>query len=171
MLRPSTPRAPGRYLSHLLQSQPPRKHSIAFDTSVPVAAAVGCHPRHGEAVEQLELAREEHDGFLCAPALAEIYSVLTKIPLEHRISPKQAISFVQALGDFLVVVPCDASVYDTAPQTLCGENLTSGVVFDALHLIAAENIRADVLVTFNGSDFERIQEAQSPRILSSLFRF
>jgi predicted nucleic acid-binding protein len=56
---------------------------ITFDTSVLVAAAVGCHPRHKEAAALLELARSKaHDGFLSTHALAELYSVLTKIPLE-----------------------------------------------------------------------------------------
>ncbi len=99
---------------------------IAFDTSVLVAAAVGSHPRHKEAATQLEFAREEtHAEFLCSHATAEIYSVLTKLPLVQRISPAEVFS---------------------------------------VHLVAAESVQADVLLTFNVRDFERIQEANSPRI-------
>ncbi len=83
---------------------------IAFDTSVLVAAAVGSHPRHKEAATQLEFAREEtHAGFLCSHATAEIFSVLTKLPLVQRISPAEAFSVIQALRGLLVVVPVDDS--------------------------------------------------------------
>lgn len=117
----------------------------------------------------MELARqEEHTGSICAHALGELYSVLTKIPLQQRISPAEALSFIQALCDFLAVVPCDGSVYEAAIERCAKRNLRSGLVFDALHLVTAESIRADVLLTFNGRDFERLQEAHSPRIAESL---
>ncbi|XXX79339.1 hypothetical protein WMF30_11245 [Sorangium sp. So ce134] len=41
---------------------------------------------------------------------------------------------------------------------------SSGVLFDALHLVAAEHAGADALVTFNGSDFLRLAASTSPRI-------
>jgi len=142
---------------------------IAFDTSVLVAATVGSHPRHPEAASQVELARQgEHTGFICTHALAELYSVLTKIPLQQRVSPSEALPVVQALRDFLDVIPCDGSVYEAAIERCANRNLRSGGIFDALHLIAAETVQADVFSTFNVRDFERLQEAHSPRIVDSL---
>lgn len=34
--------------------------------------------------------------------------------------------------------------------------LTSGAVYDALHVVAAEKVDADQLLTFNGRDFRRM---------------
>lgn len=142
---------------------------IAFDTSVLVAAAVRSHPRHEEAAALLERASEErHIGFFCTHGLAEVYSVLTKIPLEQRITPVEALSFLQALQSFLRVVPCNGPVYEAAIRRCAERNLGSGVAFDALHLVAAESIQANVLVTFNVRDFERLRDTQSPRIAETL---
>ena len=41
----------------------------------------------------------------------------------------------------------------------------SGVVYDALHLIEAERSIADIFLTFNPSDFERLAVGTTPRIL------
>jgi len=142
---------------------------IAFDTSVLVAAAVAGHPRHQDAALLLQFARnQEHDGFLGTHALAELYSVLTKLPLEQRIAPAEALALIQALRDFLAAVPCDEASYEAAIRRCAERNLGSGVVFDALHLVAAESIRADALLTFNAGDFERLREAGSPRIRDTL---
>lgn len=34
--------------------------------------------------------------------------------------------------------------------------LTSGAIYDALHVVAAEKVDADQLLTFNGRDFRRM---------------
>jgi predicted nucleic acid-binding protein len=142
---------------------------IAFDTSVLVAAAVASHPRHQDAALLLQFARNhEHDGFLGTHALAELYSVLTKLPLEQRVTPAEALALIQALRDFLAAIPCDEAAYETAIRRCAERNLASGVVFDALHLVATETIGADALLTFNAADFERLQEAGGPRIAETL---
>jgi len=142
---------------------------IVFDTSILVAAAVAVHPRHAEAVALLSgLEDGEHEGFFSTHALAELYSVLTKLPLEPRISPNDVLALKQALRGFLSVVPCNSKIYDVAMQRCAERGLTSGVIFDALHLCAAEEIRSDVLVTFNVRDFERLSASNSPRIVEKL---
>ncbi len=43
--------------------------------------------------------------------------------------------------------------------------LKSGVIFDALHLIAAERSGAEVLLTFNPGDFSRLAQGERPKII------
>ncbi|WP_437526494.1 hypothetical protein WME79_41075 [Sorangium sp. So ce726] len=56
-------------------------------------------------------------------------------------------------------------MYDEAMQRCTDRLLSSGVLFDALHLVAAEHVGADALVTFNGSEFLRFTAPSSPRIV------
>ena len=43
--------------------------------------------------------------------------------------------------------------------------LTSGVVFDALHLVTAEEAGAHAMLTFNHADFVRLTDVGSPPIV------
>ncbi|MEI9937317.1 MAG: hypothetical protein WDO69_08825 [Pseudomonadota bacterium] len=43
--------------------------------------------------------------------------------------------------------------------------MKSGVVFDALHLLDAEQAGADVFLTFNPSDFTRLAVESSPPVV------
>ena len=63
------------------------------------------------------------------------------------------------------VRPLQAADYDEALQRCSDRGFSSGVVFDALHLVAAERADADALVTFNGADFLRLIAPTSPRIV------
>ncbi|AGP41720.1 hypothetical protein BE04_50795 [Sorangium cellulosum] len=63
------------------------------------------------------------------------------------------------------VRPVDPSVYDEAMQRCTDRQLSSGVLFDALHLVAAEHAGANALVTFNGPDFLRLAAPTSPCIV------
>lgn len=54
---------------------------VAIDTSVLVAWTVAKHPFHARATPWFDaIYRGEFDAMVCAHALAELYSVLTKIP-------------------------------------------------------------------------------------------
>ena len=57
---------------------------IALDTSVVVAALLGCHEAH-EAARQAA-----RGGAIPAHALLESYSVLTRLPAPHRLAPDVA---------------------------------------------------------------------------------
>ena len=55
---------------------------VAIDTSVLVAAAVAVHPQHQRATSIFDAVRAgSTTGCACQHALAETYSVLTKLPL------------------------------------------------------------------------------------------
>lgn len=100
---------------------------------------------------------------VCAHALAEVYSVLRKVP--GGLSPAAARVLVSRVArQVRVIAPLQES-YLAATERCASRGLKSGVIYDALHLIEAERAGADVFLTFNPGDFERLAVGTTPRIL------
>jgi predicted nucleic acid-binding protein len=138
---------------------------IAFDTSVLVAGLHRVHPHHTRAVVWTDAVAEGRvAGVVTWHALAELWSVLTRLPSSARPSPEQALQLVHRIRVVFNVRPLAPAVYEEALQRCTDRGFSSGVVFDALHLVAAEQAGADALVTFNGADFLRLAAPSSPRI-------
>jgi predicted nucleic acid-binding protein len=58
---------------------------ILFDTSVLVAALVESHPVHINAVAALRRVQNAQDmGWIAMHSIAELYSVLTRLPIQPR---------------------------------------------------------------------------------------
>lgn len=137
---------------------------VAIDTSVLVAAIVAAHESHAPAKQWLDaIDRRELDAIVSTHALAELYGVLTRIP--GGLSPAEAQVTVSNLPNRMRVVPLTAGAYLAAIERCSMRALKSGVVFDALHLIAAERSGADALLTFNASDFTRLAQGERPKIV------
>lgn len=142
---------------------------VAIDTSVLVAAAVAVHPQHQRATSIFNAVRDgSTTGCACHHALAETYSVLTKLPLVHRISPVEARAYIEAARGFVSTTPLTEQTYVVALDRCAVRGFGSGAIFDALHLVAAEEVGADVMVTFNERDFVRLAKPEGPRIASSV---
>lgn len=139
---------------------------VLFDTSVLVAASHDAHPFHlrarvwSEAVHKTQV-----DGMLTVHAIAEIWSVLTRLPAPHALSPAQATELVNRLRSVFSVRSLDQDTYARAIQRCTERRLKSGAVFDALHLIAAEDAGAQMLLTFNEDHFRRLAATDSLRIV------
>jgi predicted nucleic acid-binding protein len=139
---------------------------VAFDTSVLVAGLHEAHPHHARAVVWTEaVAAGQVTGLVTYHALAELWSVLTRLPLAARATPEQALQIVGRVRSMFDTRPVEPSVYDEALQRCTDRRLSSGVVFDALHLVAAEHAGAEAMLTFNGADFTRLAAPGSPRIV------
>ena len=64
---------------------------VFFDTSVLVAASVGSHPHHAQALAALRRVADGQDrGFIGVHSIAEAYAALTRLPVAPRIHPSQA---------------------------------------------------------------------------------
>jgi hypothetical protein len=53
-----------------------------------------------------------------------------------------------------------------ALERCSGLGLASGAVYDALHMVAAERVAANAVLTWNPADFERLRVETSPRVLT-----
>lgn len=141
---------------------------VALDTSVIVAGVVEAHPDHERARWWL-VPREGPD----VPervagwhAYAEAWAVLTVLPVEPRVTGEVAAAVLDRLGRTVRFVAPDGGTYRAAASRCGGRGLRSGAVYDALHLVTAEREAADLFLTFNTADFERMADADVPRIMA-----
>lgn len=139
---------------------------LAFDTSVLVAAVVEPHPFHARARPWIEEVTSERIRGQCAwHAVAETWSVLTRIPLEPAVSPALAEVAVERLLTWVEPMEIHGDLYRDALRRCSERGLRSGAIFDALHLVCAESAEVSGFVTFNPGDFDRLRVAHTPPII------
>ena len=129
-----------------------------FDTSVLIPAMVDQldnHPRCFSTFQ--EYSGAGHEGYCSTHVLAECYSVMSALTLRRRISPSDAGQLIRdTVAGRLTVVPVGTEEYLEAIDRVIAGGLVSGIVYDALHLIAAERAGCERLYTFNTEHFQRI---------------
>ncbi len=141
---------------------------VLFDTSVLVAALIVSHPQHSACFARLKAAESrEVQGFVSTHSLAEIYSVITRFPIQPRIAPHQAQSTIADISQYLEVVPLHSNEYLAAITQMVALNLPGGGIFDALIAQAALKADVNILLTMNPSHFTRLGEAIANKSASS----
>ena len=124
-------------------------------TSCMVAAVCSWHEHHNRAADAIESRLESKERMIvAAPALIETYSVLTRLPAPHRLSPTAALRVVEA--NFLTgikVIVIEAEVYDHILRSAPAAAISGGRIYDAVIAACARKARARVLLTFNESHF------------------
>lgn len=140
---------------------------ILFDTSVLVAAMVESHPAHLRALPWLQRVRDgDITGIVAAHSLAETYAVLTRLPIQPRISPQLAYHVIQHnILDLCSVVALSSSDYTSIIADLVSKGLIGGVTYDALAIYAAQQANVDQLLTLNAKDFRRIAPELTDQII------
>jgi len=129
-----------------------------FDTSVLVAAIVEPHPMHTRALPWLQRAKAGEIDFLVAGhTLAELYAVLTTLPLKPRVSPLTAWRLVHDnVETSAKIVSLSPSDYKDTVKHISELGLTGGIIYDALIVKAAQKSGVERLLTFNADDFIRL---------------
>jgi predicted nucleic acid-binding protein len=139
---------------------------IFCDTSVLVAGCVRLHPHFNRARPVLEAAFAKKGEFLISShSLAEIYSVLTNLPLQPKIMPTEAKLIIETniLPSFRRVA-VTTKMYEKAIRLCAEQGWAGGVVCDALLLECARSAAADRIYTFNTRDFLRLAPDLAARI-------
>lgn len=141
---------------------------VLLDTSVLVAAMVEAHPEHERALPWLQRARRgEITAIVAAHTLAELYSILTSLPVKPTISPPTAWHLVRKnILDTLEVVALSKDDYRAILEHLAEIAIAGGATYDALIAYAAWKAEVDQLVTFNEKDFRRVYPAFSEQIVA-----
>ncbi len=141
---------------------------VLLDTSVLVAAMVESHPAHARALPWLQRAQDGTDtGLVAAHSLAELYAILTTLPVQPRIPPAVAQRLIEhnVLNKFRVVFLSDED-YIAVINHLSGLGIVGGATYDVLILHAAVKANADQVVTLNEKDFLRVYPALADKIVS-----
>ena len=129
---------------------------FTLDTSCMVAAVCAWHEHHVAATTEIErrLACGERLA-VPAPALAEAYAVLTRLPSPHRLSPADAWALIQAnFVEPATVVALAATAYTKLLRRLAKQTVAGGRTHDAVIAECARQAKAEALLTFNGRHFD-----------------
>lgn len=112
--------------------------TIAIDTSVAIPLLVTTHAAHVE-VERWRAGRAV---VLAGHAVAETYSVLTRLPGDVRIAPADAARLMEAR--FGAPLLLSARAMKSLVKTLSGLGIAGGAVYDALVALAAREHDAEL---------------------------
>jgi len=106
--------------------------TIAVDTSVAIPLLVRSHHDHAAVVRWWD----GQDVALAGHALAETYSVLTRLPGDARLAPADAARLLTAR--FSAPLLLNSSRARKLPDTLARLGIAGGAVYDALVALAAK---------------------------------
>lgn len=126
-----------------------------FDSSVLVAAFLADHENHEASFGALADATAKRS-FCAAHSMAEVYSILTRLPGRHRATPEHASLFINDLYDRLTPVTLTAPQYHSVVTASAQGGISGGAIYDALILQCAVRARAENILTWNLHDFRRI---------------
>jgi predicted nucleic acid-binding protein len=99
----------------------------------------------------------EFDLFVASHTLAELYAVLTTLPIRPKITPGVARQLIHNNIEAIArIVSLSASDYRSVIKRMGDLELSGGIIYDALIARAAQRSRVDRIVTFNIDDFKRV---------------
>lgn len=126
-----------------------------FDTSVLVATFRGDHVHHEPSLRLF--AEATPTGSACSVhTLAEIFAVLTALPVKPPISPEHAMLFVDEMRTRLTPVALDPQDYYETLRGTADRGLSGGRIYDALLLHCARKCEAQTIYTWNLKHFQSI---------------
>ncbi len=140
---------------------------LLADTSFLIAALIEKHPHHPRTVPWLmKVSRKAVELVIASHSLAEVYGILTSLPISPRIAPGTAFQLVQEnLVSRHRVIDLKAADYLRAVRKAAEKGLRGGVIYDLLLGAAFEKSKAEAILTFNQRDFLRIFPERSEVVL------
>jgi predicted nucleic acid-binding protein len=132
--------------------------NVFFDTTVLVAASEKSHPHYSRARPALQrVASGQDKGSISVHSIAEVYAVLTRLPVQPRIHPFEALRILtDNILPHFEVIPISKRDYFEALNTVGNGGWSGGKIYDALLLSSAAKCAADRIYTFNLGDFKQL---------------
>jgi len=139
-----------------------------FDTSVIIAALVESHPVHERAFPWLKQAREKQFELIVAGhTLAELYAVLSTLPLKPRISSSVAWRLInENIVAHSKVVSLTPAEYSSTIKRMSEMGLIGGTIYDALIAKVAQKTGVARLLTLNIDHFRRVWQDGEKKIIA-----
>jgi toxin FitB len=125
---------------------------LSVDTSVAVPLLVASHERHSAVARWAS----EQSLSLAGHALAETYSVLTRLPGDARVAPADAVVLIEA--NFSAALVLSVQSAQGAHRELASNGIAGGATYDGLVALASREHGA-ILVTRDArarSTYERL---------------
>ena len=129
-----------------------------FDTSVIIAALVESHPIHERAFPWLKQAKEKQFELIVAShTLAELYAVLSTLPLKPRISSSVAWRLInENIVPNSKVISLTPAEYCSTIKSMSEMGLIGGTIYDSLIAKVAQKAGVERLLTLNIDHFRRV---------------
>lgn len=96
--------------------------------------------------------------------LAELFAVLTALPVKPPISPEHAMLFVDDIRARLTLISLDSQDYCQTLRAAADQGLAGGRIYDALLLRCARECNAQTIYTWNIRHFEAIAPDLAARL-------
>ena len=122
------------------------------------------HPRQAACLNRLAQ-MEDKEGACAAHTLTEIFAVLTRLPIHHRVPPHTAFELVNHTSKRFTIVTLTPAEQLTAIQRFVAEGLTGAMIYDAMILACARKVKATKIYTLDPKHFTRIAPDLASRIL------
>jgi len=137
-----------------------------FDTSVLIAGILAAHPHHKRAKPWIaKVIQGKVNMFVCNHSIAELYAVLTRLPVSPKISPGNALALIEhnviKVGNLVNLTSRD---YHRVLEGLVRDHLSGGLTYDGLIYYAALKSGVDNLLTLNKKDFDRFNSNDAIKI-------
>jgi predicted nucleic acid-binding protein len=134
---------------------------IFFDTSVLAAACVHAHPQFTQADAAVSRVLAGRDtGFLSMHSIAEMFSALTRMPVQPRIRPGEASQLIATTVLAFKPISLTEEDYLGAMEMMVNGGWSGAKIYDALLLRGAEKSGAERIYTFNLNDFRLMAPAR-----------
>jgi len=136
--------------------------ATAVDTSVIIAGLLAWHEHHENAFRSLTALLDSEDEFILpAPVLMEAYSVMTRLPPPHRLSPRDAFSLLDTSFRQCARI-AQLGGRDIWPflRDAAQDGTAGGQTYDAQILACAAKAGAERMLTLNTRDFERLAPSE-----------
>ena len=131
--------------------------TTAVDTSVLIAGLCAWHEAHAESLRALGSAQQADEFVIPGPALIEAYSVMTRLPSPHRLSPLDAQALLsRSFEGRAAVINLNAAETWRVIREAAARGIAGGAMYDAVILACAAKARAEHLLTLDVSDFARL---------------
>ena len=133
-----------------------------------IAALVESHPKHEIAFPWLKQAKTKaFELVIASHTLAELYAVLSTLPIKPRISPAVAWRLIhENIEAVSKIISLTSSEYSATIKRLSESGLIGGIVYDGLIAKVAQKTGVKRLLTLNGDHFKRVWPAGKDVIVS-----
>lgn len=123
-----------------------------LDTSVLVPVFYGDHVHHAASLH-LFITFDRSTGCCAAHTLAEVYSTLTRMPGNHRISGEQAMLFITSICERLSIISLSGDEYTKALAASAALGIVGGSIYDAMLAHCALKSEADSIYSWNSRHY------------------
>ncbi len=131
---------------------------VLLDTNVLVASVVSPHEHHERAYAVLERVQSgSEEGFVSAHGLAEVYAVLTRLPVPFRHTPEQALLSVEEnILKYFKVISLTGADYTAVIREAALGGVQGGTIYDAVVVKCAAKAGVEKLFTLNVRHFQSV---------------